>query len=48
MAKLKTKKRDRVNRVKGPASRGFIRRWKWVLIPVLILLLIPAIQVAEN
>jgi monofunctional glycosyltransferase len=26
--------------------RGFFRRWKWVLIPVVILLLIPAVQVA--
>jgi hypothetical protein len=35
-------------RVKGVASRGFIRRWKWVLIPVAVLLLIPTVQVAEN
>ena len=33
MPKLDAKKR-RVNRVKGSASRGFFRRWKWVLIPV--------------
>jgi hypothetical protein len=34
----------RWNRVKGSASRG---RWKkWVLIPVVVLLLIPAMQVA--
>jgi hypothetical protein len=26
--------------------RGFFRRWKWVLIPVVVLLLIPAMQVA--
>jgi membrane peptidoglycan carboxypeptidase len=26
--------------------RGFFRRWKWVFIPVVVLLLIPAIQVA--
>jgi monofunctional glycosyltransferase len=45
MPKPKPKKR-RVNRVKGFASRGFFRRWKWVLIPVVALLLIPAMQVA--
>src|SRR5256886_1532941 len=45
MPKPNAKKR-RVNRVKGFASRGFFRRWKWVLIPVVVLLLIPAIQVA--
>src|SRR5206468_12793808 len=39
-------KKRRVNRVKGFASRGFFRRWKWVLFPVAILLLIPAMQVA--
>ena len=42
MAKPKTKKR----RVKGAASSGFFRRRKWVWVPVLVLLLIPAIQVA--
>ena len=26
--------------------RGFFGRWKWVLIPVLVLLLIPAMQMA--
>jgi hypothetical protein len=26
--------------------RGFFRRWKWVLIPVVALLVIPAMQVA--
>lgn len=26
--------------------RGFFRRWKWVLIPVVVLLVIPAMQVA--
>ena len=26
--------------------RGFFGRWKWVLIPVLVLLLVPAMQVA--
>ena len=26
--------------------RGFFRRWKWVFIPVMVLLLIPAMQVA--
>src|SRR5436309_15794472 len=45
MPKANAKKR-RVNRVKGFASRGFFRRWKWVLIPVVALLLIPAMQVA--
>ena len=39
-------RRVRVNRVKGSASRGFFGRWKWVLIPVSVLLLIPATQVA--
>jgi membrane peptidoglycan carboxypeptidase len=43
MAKTTAKKR---NRVKGSASRGFFRRWKWVWIPVVVLLLIPAMQVA--
>jgi monofunctional glycosyltransferase len=33
-------------RVKDFASRGFFRRWKWVLIPVVVLLLIPPMQVA--
>jgi len=45
MPKPNAKKR-RVNRVKGFASRGFFRRWKRVLIPVAVLLLIPAMQVA--
>ena len=45
MPKPNAKKR-RVNRVKGFASRGLFRRWKWVLIPVAVLLLIPAMQVA--
>src|SRR5688572_10247466 len=44
MAKPRTKKPR--NRVKGGASRGFFRRWKWVWIPVVVLLLIPAMQVA--
>jgi monofunctional glycosyltransferase len=44
MPKTNTKKR-RV-RVKGSASRGRRRRWKWILIPLVILLLIPAMQVA--
>jgi monofunctional biosynthetic peptidoglycan transglycosylase len=43
MAKPRVKKRSRV---KGVASRGFFDRWKWVLIPVLGFLLIPAMQVA--
>src|SRR5437868_4003173 len=38
MAKPKPRKRLR--------PRGFFRRWKWVLIPVVVLLLIPALQVA--
>jgi hypothetical protein len=33
-------------RVKGSASRGFFRRWKWIWIPVVVFLLIPAMQVA--
>jgi hypothetical protein len=45
MPKPNAKKR-RVNRVKGFASRGFFRRWKWVLIPLVALLLLPAMQVA--
>jgi monofunctional biosynthetic peptidoglycan transglycosylase len=46
MPKPKSKKRRvRVNRVKGFASRGFFGRWKWVLIPVVVLLLVPAMQV---
>jgi nitrate reductase NapE component len=43
MPKTKTKKR---NRVKGSASRGFFRRRKWIWIVLLVLLLIPAMQVA--
>jgi hypothetical protein len=43
MPKPKTKKR---NRVKGVASRGFFRRWKWIWIVLLVLLIIPAMQVA--
>jgi hypothetical protein len=42
MTKRKTKKR---NRVKGVASRGLGRRWKWILILLVVLLLIPAMQV---
>jgi monofunctional biosynthetic peptidoglycan transglycosylase len=42
MAKPKTKKR---NRVKG-ASRGFFRRRIWIWITLVILLIIPAVQVA--
>ena len=38
MAKQKPRKRLR--------PRGFFGRWKWVLIPVLVLLLVPAMQVA--
>jgi monofunctional biosynthetic peptidoglycan transglycosylase len=44
MAKPNAKKR-RVTRVKGPASRGFLRRWKWIWITLVVLLLIPAMQV---
>jgi monofunctional glycosyltransferase len=40
------KRRVRVNRVKGSASRGFFRRRKWIWILLLVLLLIPAMQVA--
>jgi hypothetical protein len=43
MSKPTTKKR---NRVKGSASRGFFGRWKWVLISVSVLLIVPAMQVA--
>src|ERR1700704_769099 len=45
MSTRKAKKR-RVNRVKGSASRGFFRRWKWLWIVLLVLLFIPAMQVA--
>jgi hypothetical protein len=38
MPKPKSRKRLR--------PRGFFRRWKWVLIPVVVLLLIPAMQAA--
>jgi monofunctional biosynthetic peptidoglycan transglycosylase len=38
MAKPKTRKRLR--------PRGFFGRWKWVLMPAVVLLLIPAMQVA--
>jgi membrane peptidoglycan carboxypeptidase len=34
------------NRVKGLASRGFFRRWKWIWIVLGVLLVIPAMQVA--
>jgi monofunctional biosynthetic peptidoglycan transglycosylase len=40
------KRRVRLPRVKGSASRGFFRRWKWVWIPLVALLLVPAIEVA--
>jgi monofunctional biosynthetic peptidoglycan transglycosylase len=43
MPKPTAKKR---NRAKGVASRGRWRRWKWVWIPAVVLLLIPAMQVA--
>jgi monofunctional biosynthetic peptidoglycan transglycosylase len=45
MAKTNANGKKR-NRVKGSASRGFFRRWKWVWIPVVVLLLIPAVEVA--
>src|SRR5438874_12582516 len=44
MPKPNAKKR-RV-RVKGVASRGLGGRWKWILLPLVVLLLIPAMQVA--
>jgi monofunctional biosynthetic peptidoglycan transglycosylase len=40
------KPNGRKRRIKRSASRGFIRRWKWVFIPLVVLLLIPAMQVA--
>jgi len=40
------KRRVRGTRVKGSASRGFFRRRKWIWIVLLVLLLIPALQVA--
>ena len=43
MPKPNAKKR-RVNRVKGFASRGLAK--KWILLLLVVLLLIPAIQVA--
>jgi hypothetical protein len=39
-----TAKKRRVNRVKGSASRG--RGKKWILVLLVVLLLIPAMQVA--
>jgi hypothetical protein len=45
MPKPNAKKR-RVTRVKGVASRGFFRRRKLIWIVLLVLLLIPALQVA--
>src|SRR6266581_6933166 len=46
MPKPNAKKR-RVNRVKGFASRGLTRTWKkWILVLLVVLLLIPAMQVA--
>ena len=45
MSKTKANKGGRTTRMKGSASHGFFRRWKWVLIPVVVLLLIPAMQV---
>jgi monofunctional biosynthetic peptidoglycan transglycosylase len=44
MAKARAKKPR--NRVIGVASRGFFRRWKWIWVTLVILLLIPAMQVA--
>src|SRR5205814_6952028 len=44
MPKPNAKKR-RV-RVKGVASRGLGGRWKWILILLVVLLLVPAMQVA--
>jgi monofunctional biosynthetic peptidoglycan transglycosylase len=41
-----TKTKNPRNRVKGSASRGSFRRRKWILILLVVLLLIPAIQVA--
>jgi len=42
MPKTKAKK----SRVKGGASRGFLRRWKWIWVMLVALLLIPPMQVA--
>jgi monofunctional biosynthetic peptidoglycan transglycosylase len=44
MPKPKAKKRK--SRVKSFASRGLTRRWKWILLLLVVLLLIPAMQVA--
>jgi monofunctional glycosyltransferase len=49
MPKTRPRKRLRPRgsaRVKGSASRGRSGRWKWVLIVLVVLLLIPAMQVA--
>ena len=40
------KAKKRKPRLKGSASRGFTRRKKWILILLVVLLLIPAMQVA--
>src|SRR3954447_10269884 len=45
LAKMPASKAKK-GRVKGGASRGFFRRRKWIWIPVVVLLLIPAMQVA--
>jgi monofunctional glycosyltransferase len=41
----KAKARKQKSGAKRSASRGFWRRWKWIWIPLLVLLLIPAMQV---
>src|SRR5256714_10371122 len=46
LAKMPKARANKRNRAKGIASSGFFRRWKWVSIPLVILLLIPAMQVA--
>jgi monofunctional glycosyltransferase len=45
LAKMPTPKAKK-RRVKSFASRGLRRRWKWILLVLVVLLLIPAMQVA--
>jgi hypothetical protein len=46
MSKTKPRNRVKGSASRGFASRGFFRRWKWVWITLVVLLLIPAMQVA--
>jgi monofunctional biosynthetic peptidoglycan transglycosylase len=46
MAKINKTPRAKKRRVKGFASRGLTRPWKWILILLVALLLVPPIEVA--